>query len=264
MAYYLSAAKLQTYDRCPQAYYFRYERGLPNAPFYNSALLGTALHQALAQLYRDWHYQESVPDREWIEYCWSQQLKGLSPAQVAEGRMILHQYYDRFIVTQSSMRRPLAVEGKIQATLEVENLEFLLTGRYDRLDWLEDGLELIDYKSSREIEIRSSAEISLQIGLYYLALEQRYLQHLKRLSLIYLRTGEWISFDVSSDHKEQVRNLIGELAVRLRCDRQWEPTPGDHCAQCGYARYCPAIHPDPEPLPDDARPAPELQLVLNL
>lgn len=58
MVYQLLATKLQTYHRCPQAYYFRYELRLKTAAFFGSAALGTALHQALAQVYRDWHYLE--------------------------------------------------------------------------------------------------------------------------------------------------------------------------------------------------------------
>jgi putative RecB family exonuclease len=264
MAYHLSAAKLQTYDRCPQAYYFRYERGLQSAPFYNSALLGTALHQALAQIYRDWHYQDPFPDLEWIDYCWEHQLTGLSSAQISEGQAILRRYYQTFIANQSTMQRPLAVEGKVQGHLQVENLEFVLSGRYDRLDWLEDGIELIDYKSSKTLEARSLSDINLQLGFYYLALEQKYLQSLKRLRLIYLRTGEEVCYLVTQDHKQHVQTLISQLALRLRTDQTWEPSPNKHCLQCGYARYCPAVEPQPEPLPEEAKPAPGLQLVLNL
>jgi len=58
----------------------------------------------------------------------------------------------------------------------------LLTGRYDRLDCLEDGVELIDYKSAKQAALPEPAEIDLQLGLYHLALEQVYQQSLRRLS----------------------------------------------------------------------------------
>jgi putative RecB family exonuclease len=265
MTYSLSAAKLQAYYRCPQAYYFRYERRLPGAAFFSSAVLGTSLHQALAQIYKDWHYQDPIPQMDWIEHCWSQQTKDLSRSQVLEGRTILRRYYQTFIATQSSLRRPLAVEGRIQGTLHVENVEFVLSGRYDRLDYLDDGLELIDYKSSKETELIHPDEMDLQIGLYFLALEQRYQRNLKRLSLLYLRTGEKVSFDVTPNHRRQVESLIGDLAIQLRYDRRWIPFPGDQCDRCAYARYCPAIHPDDaEPLPEDARQEEGLQLTLSL
>ncbi|NJO43975.1 MAG: PD-(D/E)XK nuclease family protein [Cyanobacteria bacterium CRU_2_1] len=264
MSYLLSAAKLQTYYRCPRAYYFRYERRIESAAFFGSAALGTSLHQALAQIYQDWHYQDPIPRLDWIEYCWSQQVGELTPTQVSEGRSILKRYYYSFIANQSAMRRPLAVEGRIQGSLQVENLEFTLSGRYDRLDYLDDGLELIDYKSAKEVEQAEPDEIDLQIGLYYLALEQRYCRSLKRMSLLYLRTGEKISFEATPAHRQRVEEVIGDLALELRQDHSWQPFPGAQCDRCAYARYCPAMHPDPAPLPEDARPEPGLQLVLSL
>jgi putative RecB family exonuclease len=264
MPYVLSAAKLQTYYRCPQAYYFRYERRIQGAAFFSSAALGTSLHQALAQIYQDWHYQDPIPRFDWLEHCWSQQTSGLTTSQISEGRGILRRYYESFIASRSAIRRPVAVEGKIQGSLRVENLEFVLSGRYDRLDWLDDGLELIDYKSTKEPEPVQPDEIDLQIGLYYLALEQRYRCNLKRLTLLYLRTGEQLSFDVTPGHRQQVESIISELAVQLRHDRRWLPFPGEQCDRCAYARYCPAIHAEPEPLPEDAKPEAGLQLVLSI
>jgi putative RecB family exonuclease len=264
MAYSISAAKLQTYYRCPKAYYFRYERKIQSAAFFGSAALGTSLHQALARVYKEWHYQESVPKLEWIESCWNQQLSGLTSSQMAEGRSILRRYYNSFIANQIAMRRPVAVEGRIQGIFCVQNLEFVLSGRYDRLDYLDDGLELIDYKSSKEVDTTDSDEIDLQIGLYYLALEQRYRKSLKRMSLIYLRTGDVISYDATLAHRQHVESVIGDLALQLRHDRRWQPFPGTQCDRCAYARYCPAMQADPEPLPQDAKPEPQLQLALSI
>ncbi|MEB3339029.1 MAG: PD-(D/E)XK nuclease family protein [Leptolyngbyaceae bacterium] len=264
MAYQLSATKLQSYHRCPQAYYFRYELGMKSPAFFGSASLGTALHQSLAKIYWGWHYQSPLPDLDWIHQCWSEHSGGLSPDQTAEGRAILENYYDRFIASETALIKPVAVEGRIQSSLQVENLEFTISGRYDRLDILNDGLELIDYKSTKEVKLPNSDEIDLQIGLYYLALEQKYHQSLKRLSLLYLRTAEKISFEATPEHKQQVQATISELACRLRTDQAWEPTPGEACDRCTYARYCPALQAEPEPLPCHTKTSWQMQLTLGL
>jgi putative RecB family exonuclease len=264
MPYHLSATKLQTYHRCPQAYYFRYELGLKTATFFGSTALGTALHQALAQVYRDWHYLDPLPALDWIYHCWQQHSCSLSSSQGSQGKQILENYYQQFIAGETALTRPLAVEGSIQGHLRVENLEFAISGRYDRIDHLKDGLELIDYKSTKEVRLPGPAEVDLQIGLYYLALEQRYRQSLQKLSLLYLRTGEKFSFDASTYHMQQVEATIGELALRLRTDSEWEPTPGEHCERCTHSRYCSAIQNHPEPLPGKAKTPRQMQLVLNL
>ncbi|AFY91177.1 RecB family exonuclease [Chroococcidiopsis thermalis] len=265
MAYQISATKLQTYHRCPQAYQFRYELGLKTNAFFGSAVLGTALHQTLAQAYRDWYYQEPLPKIDWLLDCWGQHSDSLSPAQAEDGKQILETYYQNFIASEVAIHKPLAVEGKIQASLQVANLEFAIAGRYDRLDYLDGGLELIDYKSTKEVKLPKEDEIDLQIGLYYLALEQRYRQSLRKLSLIYLRTGEKVSFDATPEHKQLVEIVVGNIARQLRTDCEWQPKPGEQCERCTYSRYCSAVQDCPDPLPDDVRShQPQLQLVLAL
>ena len=39
----------------------------------------------------------------------------------------------------ASLKKPLAVEGKINTLVSFHNVEFKINGRYDRLDWFEDG-----------------------------------------------------------------------------------------------------------------------------
>jgi len=51
------------------------------------------------------------------------------------------------------------------------------------------------------------------------------------------------------------------VKIQLRADKQWEPEPGAHCDRSAYARYCPAVQEEPEPLPERDR-AP-LQLALE-
>lgn len=263
MAYQISATKLQAYNRCPYAYYLRYERRLTTNEFFGSASLGTSLHQALAQCHRDWHYREPLPDLRWVHHCWQQHSTGLTSSQVSEGLEILENYYHNFIANEVALAPPLAVEGRIQGYLQVENLEFLIGGRYDRLDFLPDGLELIDYKSGREAKLPDDSEMDIQIGLYYLALEQTYHQSLKYLSLLFLRTGEKIRFEATEQHKDRVQKMIGNLAVRLRYDRGWEPAPGAQCDRCTFSRYCAAVTANPSPLPETHAKS-QLQLVLNL
>lgn len=262
MTYLLSATKLLTYRRCPQAYYFKHERRMVGPTAFGSTALGTALHQTLAQIYRDWHYQHPLPGQDWIQACWSHHTAGLSHTQVQQGEAILRQYYASFIVPAAGMQRPLGIEGKIQAPLQVNNIEFILTGRYDRLSWIEDGLELIDYKTSKQATPPEA--IDLQLGLYYLALAQTYEQRLQRLTLIFLRAGESLSYEVTPEHQQQVQELIAELALRLRMEQEWQPQPGKHCDRCGYQRHCPALCPQPDPLPAAAKPVRQVQLALGL
>ena len=262
MAYPLSATKLKTYRQCPQAYYFKHERRLPAPSTFGSKAFGNALHQALADIYQDWNYAEPLPSLDWFTLCWQQNTGGLNEKQIHEGWQALERYYEKFIAPQPMLRKPLGVEGKIKASLQASNVEFALTGRYDRLDYLDDGLELIDYKTSRTVNPPDA--IDVQLGLYYLILEQTYHQALQRLTLIYLRSGQHVTYVVTPEHQRQVKELISDLALKLRADQEWQPKVGEQCDRCGYQRHCPAIHNDPEPLPETAKPLRKVQLVLPL
>jgi putative RecB family exonuclease len=264
MVYQLSATKLQTYQRCPYAYYLRYERRVESKSGFGSAALGTALHQTLARCHQDWHYQEARPDWNWFSKSWDRCTEGLTNQQIREGREILEHYYQQVIVKAGRFQQPLAVEGKIQATLQIENIEFQVQGRYDRIDLLPDGLELIDYKSSREVKLPAPEEIDVQIGLYYLALEQTYQQSLKYLTLLFLRSGEKVQFQASAGHKRKVKKAIAELAGQIRQDRDWQATPGTQCSSCSYARYCAAVNRNPVEMPQAMAKLPGLQLALGL
>jgi len=124
-------------------------------------------------------------------------------------------------------------------------------------------LEVIDYKSTKEVKLPPPDEIDLQIGLYYIALEQRYHQSLQQLSLIYLRTGEKVVFQASSDCQQKAEAVIGEIAWRLRTDDLWEAHTGEQCEVCDYRRYCAAVEDDPKPLPNLVRASRQMQLTLN-
>jgi putative RecB family exonuclease len=266
MPYPLSATKLQIYQRCPQQYYYRHELKLQQPAFFGSAELGTALHKALATLYWDWDYQISLPEQSWIKICWEKSSDGLTSIQVQEGLDLLEQYYWKFIVPTDSLRKPLAVEGRIQGTLLVENLEFAIAGRYDRLSYLDEGLELVDYKTGKDFKLPDSAATDLQLGLYSLAIQQRYQQALKQCSLIHLRSGEQVAFEVTPEQQQRVMQVIQDLALQLRFDDRWHPQEGEHCQKCSYQRYCPALQEKPEALPCEGRSQREsvLQLVLTL
>jgi putative RecB family exonuclease len=111
------------------------------------------------------------------------------------------------------MLKPLGIESKISAKVQFSNIEFSLNGRYDRLDNTDGNLELIDYKTTKSITVPNSVDV--QLGLYYLALQQVYQQNLKRLTLIFLWAGESQSFDVTEARREQVQQLISDLALQI-------------------------------------------------
>lgn len=249
MAYRLSATRLQTYRRCAQAYYWRYEKRLPGPAGFGGTALGSTLHRCLAQFHGDWDALEPQPSFDWLAHCWQTAAIALNHEQQHEGWQILETYYREQIQPQVQWQKPLAVEGRIQATLVLEGIEFVVSGRYDRLDLRDDGLHLVDYKSAKRLEPPKAEQIDVQLGLYQLALEQRYGQ-LRSLSLVHLRSGQSYCYPCTESQREEVLEQIATLAQQIRSDQQWQPQVGDQCRSCGYQRYCPAVNAEAEPIPE--------------
>ena len=262
MAYNLTATKLQNYQQCPRAYYYQYERGLGINRSFAAPALGRTLHKALEEFAWNWHYYEPKPQLNWMIECWKSVNGDLTRELQQEGEAILINYYDKFVAPRDTLKKPLAVEGRIHRIVSFHNVEFKITGRYDRLDWFEDGLELIDYKSSKTIKTFEDGDVDLQLGLYCLALEPIYHCSLKQMSLIYLRQAEVINFSVTDAHKHQVKETIAEIAEQLRIDTEWKPNPCENCDRCTFRNYCSAVTENPEPLPENAKEQKPLQLCL--
>jgi putative RecB family exonuclease len=144
MAYRLSASKLKLFSACPQAYHFKYERKLPDKAIFAQAELGIALHKALEDLYKTWHYNEANPPRSRLIDCWEKVSSHLKPEQIFDGSTRLNRYYDQFILEPGLMRQPLGTEQAIKRKLVIHGIEFELRGQYDRLD-MESGKLTLDF-----------------------------------------------------------------------------------------------------------------------
>jgi putative RecB family exonuclease len=161
---------------------------------------------------------------------------------------------------------PLAVEGKLEGRLLVGSVEFKIGGRCDRIERLPSQrdiaqLHLIDYKSSIQPKALSDLEVDLQLGLYQIAIAQRYGASLVQVSHIYLRRGEVMSFLTRPQQLEIVQARIEELAYKLVSDSAFEPEPGEHCKACDYRQYCPAVSDRPVAVEQEDK---ELRLQLSL
>ncbi|PZD70468.1 hypothetical protein C1752_12039 [Acaryochloris thomasi RCC1774] len=262
MAYPISATRLNLYKSCPQSYYFRYERGLKEQSAFGSPALGKAVHAALKDIYGDWNYGHPKPSLEWFELMWQAHTGDLSSKQVDDGWSMLKGYFEQFIEPYPSMNKPLGVEQGIKGKFQVRYIEFVVRGQYDRLDYIEDGLELIDYKTTKQMSPPDA--IDIQLGLYDLLLKQVYGQALRKLSLIYLRSGEKKPYEVTPEHRRESQRLIENLAMQLHREEEWRPQEGQQCDRCSYERYCAAKREVPEPLPETARKPKGMQLLLPL
>ena len=261
----LSATRLTTFSRCPRAYYFRYEQKAPGKPV-RATLLGRSIHEALAQFHQ-WPGWRGLPSLAVLQEAWVAAARALPEPQEKEGWQLLRMYYQKFVEPLDQWCEPLATEGRLEGTLQAGPVEFKLGGRYDRLETLrphtEKGrgaaLAVTDYKTSRTVLPPDQLAMDIQMGLYQIALNQRYQGSLAQVNHIYLRTGDIVQFEAHEEQQVVVKAKIQGLACALMEDNAFAPKEGEHCRSCEYRKFCPAIHARPESLPQQTR---SLQLSL--
>jgi putative RecB family exonuclease len=252
----LSATRLTTFSRCPRAYYLRYEQKAPGKPL-RAAVLGRSIHEALANFHQ-WPGYRGMPSLAVLQEAWITAASMLSEAQEKEGWQLLRTYYQRFVEPLDQWREPLATEGRLEGTLQAGPVEFKLGGRYDRLDALNSrrggaALALTDYKTSRTVLAPDQLAMDIQMGLYQIALNQRYQSTLAEVNHIYLRTGDKVQFEAHEEQQVVVKTKIQSLAHALMEDKAFAPKEGEHCRTCEYRKFCPAICDRPESLPQQTR-----------
>jgi putative RecB family exonuclease len=269
----LSYSAVRTYTECPLRYKFLYIDKLPETPRgYFS--FGRTVHSVLEELLKPLVVPAArrMPDGErqrtldefppgsrgpatsgrlptvetmlaWYEERWVGD--GYTSAEEetryrALGRDLLRAYWERIAATPPA---PVAVEQHLEATWE----GVAVHGYLDRIDRTAGGgLEIIDYKTSRELSQNDVRE-SDQLTVYQVLVESNYSEPVERLTLYHLRGQTALSAPRRvPEAVGVVRERVGRTYDGIRSS-SYEPTPGRHCSRCEFKGMCPEFRNVPEP-----------------
>jgi putative RecB family exonuclease len=266
----LSYSSYHTYSECPLRWKFLYVDRLPETPR-GYFTFGRVVHSVLEELVRplltpgarrmgageaqrtldEWHAAGTAPvaplpmtsdellaayDRAWLSDGYT------SPEEEtryrALGRDLLLRYYRRFV---QQPPRPVAVEEHLEARWD----GIPIHGYIDRIDRTEEGgLEIVDYKTSRELS-GEDARSSEQLSIYQVLVENNYTDPVEGLTLYHLRS--LTPHRVPPRPRSELAVLHGRLGSVVDGIRSeaFEPTPGRHCSRCDFQSRCPEFRPVP-------------------
>jgi hypothetical protein len=130
---------------------------------------------------------------------------------------------------------PVAVEEHLEARWD----GIPVHGYIDRIDRTpRGGLEIVDYKTSRELSNEDVLE-SDQLSMYQVLVERNYSGPVEGLTLYHLRTQTPLrSPPRPADRLIQLYDRVGEVSDGIRSDA-YEPSPGRHCSRCEFRAMCP-------------------------
>jgi hypothetical protein len=163
--------------------------------------------------------------------------EGLTGVDVfQEGLEILQ----RFVREQGVLehRNVLAVEKEFRLPVG----PFTVLGYIDRVDCLDgETIEIIDYKTNRQLFARDEVDSSLQMSLYDLA-ARRLWPWVKKVKLTFwmLRHGIRQQTDRTPEQLDAARAYVETLGKQTETATQYPPRLNTNCSYCDHRSNCPA------------------------
>ncbi|MEU1538502.1 PD-(D/E)XK nuclease family protein [Actinacidiphila glaucinigra] len=258
----LSPSRAADFMRCPLLYRLRVIDKLPEKPS-QAATRGTVVHAVLERLF-DVPAAERTADRAraMVSGQWQRLLEErpeLSELFAAEDGQGLAQWLEeaaRLVERWFSLEDPTRLEPAERELYVETELESGLTlrGYIDRLDVAaaSGDLRVVDYKTGKAPRPEYADEALFQMKFYALVLWRLRGVVPRRLQLVYLGSGEVLTYDPSEGELRAVGRKLEALweAIRRATESgDWRPRPSRLCDWCDHQAVCPSFGGTPPPYP---------------
>lgn len=231
----LSYSQIEKFRVCPLQYKYAYILKIPGPP--NHALsFGDTIHKCL----RDFHHRKmfgedltlenllKIYDDNWQPIGY--QSEEHRNKRYESGKKLLENYYNKH-------HKDNIKHVGLEKTFYLNLAGYKFTGKIDRLDQLEDGVEIIDYKTGG-IKDQKEVDNDNQVTIYAIAAKESLGLNPKILSLYYVEHGEKLSTVRNESQLEKLTEEVEEIVNEMK-EGNFEATPGMHCAFCDYRSICP-------------------------
>ncbi|XUT57746.1 PD-(D/E)XK nuclease family protein [Streptomyces sp. G9] len=264
----LSPSRASDFMQCPLLYRFRVIDKLPEKPS-EAATRGTLVHAVLERLFDAPAADRTAPRaRALIPGQWDRlleskpELSGLFAGD-AEGERLTRwlgeaeRLVDRWFSLEDPTRlepaeREMFVETELESGLR-------LRGVIDRVDIAPSGeVRIVDYKTGKAPRPEYSDGPLFQMTFYALVIWRLKGVVPRRLQLVYLGSGDVMTYDpVVADLERVERKLLALWdAIRLATETgDWRPRPTKLCGWCDHQAVCPEFGGTPPVYPLSVRPA---------
>ena len=168
-------------------------------------------------------------NRAWIDDWYQDEAQ--RKEYYLSGQAQLSAYYDHL---SENVPRPLFLERGFTVKLD----DIVIKGRVDRIDQVEGGVEIIDYKTGSPKTHKTISEPDkLQLYLYQLAAKEIFGLEPVKLTFHYLKDNSELSFLGTEKDIDKLRDTIKKRAEGIR-SRTFDPTPGFACRFCDFKDIC--------------------------
>ncbi|GHC78823.1 recombinase RecB [Streptomyces flavofungini] len=274
----LSPSRASDFMQCPLLYRFRVIDKLPEKPS-PAATRGTLVHAVLERLFDAPSAERTAPRaKELIPGQWDR-LREAKPelaalfapdgadgtdapdedgaaARLAQWLADAEKLVERWFTLEDPTRlepaeRELFVEAELASGLK-------LRGIIDRVDVAPTGeVRIVDYKTGKAPRPEYAEGALFQMKFYALVVWRLKGLIPRRLQLVYLGSGDIITYDpVAADLERVERKLLAlwDAIVLATETGNWRPRPTKLCGWCDHQAVCPEFGGTPPPYPLPVRP----------
>ncbi|MDT0442927.1 PD-(D/E)XK nuclease family protein [Streptomyces sp. DSM 41886] len=275
----LSPSRAADFMQCPLLYRFRVIDKLPEEPS-AAATRGTVVHAVLERVFdapageRSARRARSLVVREWQRLLTRRpelarlfapedggaaepvegdgaQAPPVDAERLAKWLTEAEELVERWFTLEDPARlepaeRELFVETRLDSGLR-------LRGVIDRVDVAPTGeVRIVDYKTGRAPRAEFAGDALFQMKFYALVLWRLRGAVPRRLQLVYLGSGDVLTYDPDeADLRGVERKLLAlwEAIRRATESGDWRPSPGRLCDWCDHRSRCPEFGGTPPPYP---------------
>jgi putative RecB family exonuclease len=258
----LSPSRANDFMQCPLLYRFRVIDKLPERPS-EAATRGTLVHSVLEKLFDEPAAARTAPrakaliPRQWDSLLESRpELAGLFEGDEDGARLLkwlgeAESLVERWFSLEDPTRlepaeRELFVETELESGLR-------LRGVIDRVDVAPTGeVRIVDYKTGKAPRPEYAEGALFQMKFYALVVLRLKGVLPRRLQLVYLGSGEVVTYDpVPGDLERVERKLLAlwEAIEQATATGEWRPRPSKLCGWCDHQALCPEFGGTPPAYP---------------
>ncbi|MEV5949484.1 RecB family exonuclease [Streptomyces sp. NPDC051993] len=266
----LSPSRANDFMQCPLLYRFRVIDKLPEKPS-EAATRGTLVHAVLERLFDDPAAERTAPRaKAMIPGQWDRLLESKPEltelfAEDAEGERLAQWLgeAERLVERWFSLEDPTRLEPVEREFFVETELEsgLRLRGVIDRVDVAPTGeVRIVDYKTGKAPRPQYAEDALFQMKFYALVVWRLKQVVPRRLQLVYLGSGDVLTYDPAEADLLQVERKLLALweAIRLATETgDWRPRPTKLCGWCDHQAVCPEFGGTPPVYPLSISPAPE-------
>ncbi|MFI1101380.1 RecB family exonuclease [Streptomyces melanogenes] len=258
----LSPSRANDFMQCPLLYRFRVIDKLPEKPS-EAATRGTLVHAVLERLFDDPAAERTAPRaKAMIPGQWDRLLESKPEltelfAEDTDGERLAKWLgeAERLVERWFSLEDPTLLEPVEREFFVETELEsgLRLRGVIDRVDVAPTGeVRIVDYKTGKAPRPEYAEGALFQMKFYALVVWRLKNVLPRRLQLVYLGSGDVLTYDPVEADLHQVERKLHALweAIRLATETgDWRPRPTKLCGWCDHQAVCPEFGGTPPAYP---------------